>query len=283
MSEGMRLAVSKMSLRDSLIKYCGIIKIAIRERMQYRFDFFMSLVAALMYAVLYYMLWRAIYHFTPHPVVPWTQLVTYVMVGQAINFGRYSPAERVPIYRMADLIRGGDVALELIKPVHFQTRRFLESFGFFVVETLWINLPLLGLAIAFLGVKAPVDWFTGAAFLISWFLGFMIAFALNLITIMMAFWTTNIHGAQLAKRALVEICSGVLIPFAFFPGWLQGIVTHLPFQGMAYIPISIYTGKVVGLAVWGSLAEQLGWTVLIFLIAQLIWQAAARQLTVCGG
>ncbi|HYH02910.1 MAG TPA: ABC-2 family transporter protein, partial [Bacillota bacterium] len=134
-----------------------------------------------------------------------------------------------------------------------------------------------------LGVKAPPDFEAGLTFLMSLFLGFIIAFALNSITIMLAFWTTNVHGAQLAKRALVEICSGVLIPFEFLPLWLKEIVNYLPFQGMAYIPISIYTGRITGTAIYCNLAAQLGWAVMILLIAQLIWNAASRQVTINGG
>jgi ABC-2 type transport system permease protein len=264
-------------------KYAGIMKIALRERVQYRFDFFMSFLSALMYGILYYMLWKAIYAFTPNPVMGWPELVTYIMVGQTINPGRYSPAERIIIFRMAALIREGDIALELIKPVSFQMRRFIESIGYFAVETLWVNLPLLVMSVIFLGVKPPADAATALYFLLSMMIAFLIMFALNSITMMLAFWTTNMHGMQMAKRALVEICSGILIPFQFFPPWLKGIVTHLPFQGLGYIPISIYTGRIHGADVWYSLAEQSMWALLILFAAHLIWRAASRQITVYGG
>jgi ABC-2 type transport system permease protein len=264
-------------------RYAGIMKIALRERVQYRFDFFMSFLSALMYGILYYMLWKAIYAFTPNPLMNWPELVTYVMVGQAINPGRYSPAERIVIFRMAALIREGDIALELIKPVGFQMRRFLESLGYFIVETLWVNVPLLVLSIIFLGVNPPADAITAIHFTISMGIAFLITFALNSITMMIAFWTTNMHGMQMAKRALVEICSGVLIPFQFFPPWLKGIVTHLPFQGLGYIPISIYTGRIHGTQVWFSLGEQMMWALAILLAAHFVWKAASRQITVYGG
>ncbi len=268
---------------EKLIKYWGIMRVSIRERLQFRFDFAMSLFAAAMFAGLYYLLWRAIYAYTPHPVMPWAQLITYTMAGQAINFARFSPAERTPVYRMTYQIREGDIALELIKPVGFMMRRFLEAIGFFLVELLWVNLPLLALGMLLFEVKAPASLTVGLGFLVSLIIAFIIAFALNSIVMVLAFWTTNTFGTQMAKRALVEIASGMLIPFEFFPEWLRVIVNHLPFKGMAYIPLSIYTGKIHGMAIVFSIGEQLLWATAILAVSQCLWWVASRRVTIFGG
>ena len=34
---------------------------------------------------------------------------------------------------------------------------------------------------------------------------------------------------------------GLLLPISFFPGWAQGIMKYLPFQGISYIPSMIFT------------------------------------------
>jgi ABC-2 type transport system permease protein len=264
-------------------KIAGMAGIAVRDRMQYRFDFFMTLVPTLLMSILYYMVWLAFYRYSADQALPWDQLITYVMIGQAISFARFSPADRAPVYGMATRIRSGDVAVDLIRPVGFQLQRFAEALGFFVVELLWVNIPTVLLFIWGLKVSPPRDVAAAAGFLASLVMAFIVAFGLNSIAMMLSFWTINAQGIQKAKRAVMEILAGTLIPFEFFPAWLKGVALHLPFQSMAYIPLSIYTGKIAGPAIYGALAEQLGWAMVMLAASRLLWGMASRRITVYGG
>ncbi len=264
-------------------KILGMSWISVCERLQYRFDFFMTFVATILMSILYYMLWHAVYQFSADNVLPWQQLITYVMVGQVISFARFSPADRAPVYGMANRIRTGDVAVDLIRPVGFQLQRFAEAWGFFLVEMAWVNIPALLLFIFGLHVSPPHGVEAALGFVASLLLAFIVAFGLNSILMMLSFWTINAQGIQKAKRAVMEILAGTLIPFEFFPQWLKGIAMHLPFQSMAYIPLSIYTGKVAGVKIFGALAEQIGWAVVMLVISRLIWWFASRRITVYGG
>lgn len=268
---------------DTLRRIGGMSRIAVRQRMQFRFDFIMTLVSTLMFSVLYYMLWKAIYQFGSGQVLPWEQLITYVMVGQTINFARWSPAERAPTYAMALRVRSGDIALDLIRPVDFQVQRFVEAAGFFAVEMVWVNIPVLLLLIFGLGIQKPPSFVAGAAFGLSLIIGFLVAFSINSIIMMISFMTTNTFGVQLAKRAIIDIFAGSLIPFEFFPTGLQTVLSYLPFQAMAYIPLSIYTGKLTGGHIGIALGEQLVWALVMIGISRLLWVKAAKRLAINGG
>jgi ABC-2 type transport system permease protein len=270
-------------MMQALHRFSGMSFIAIRQRMQYRFDFIMTLLSTLIFSLLYFMLWKAIYQYSNSNVLPWQQLITYVMVGQAINFARWSPAERAPTYEVAARVRSGDIALDLIRPVDFQIQRFMEASGFFVVEMLWVNIPALLLLIFMLGISPPPDLFAALGFVVSLIIGFLVAFSLNSIVMMISFLTTNTFGVQLAKRAIVDIFAGTLIPFEFFPPMLRTVLEYLPFQAMAYIPLSIYTGRLVGWNMIISLLEQLGWAAVMIALSRLLWMQAAKRLTINGG
>ncbi len=267
-----------------LVSWTGLGWIAVRQRMQYRFDFLMTLLSTLMYSGLFYLVWRAVYAHQEEQVMPWPQLITYVMVGQAVNVARWSPAERVPVYTASSRIRNGDIALDLIRPVDFQALRFLEAAGFFAVELLWVNLPTIALFVLVFGVLPPPTLLAATAFLCSLVLAFVVSFALNSMVIMVAFWTTNMLGAQMCRRGIAEIFSGTLIPFEFFPGWLRAVAAHLPFQAMGYIPLSIYIGRVAGLPAIGyALLEQVFWAALMLGASRLLWRFAFKRVEVYGG
>lgn len=267
----------------SLVRYFGMVRIAVRGQLQYRFNFLMTLLAVVIYSLLYYMLWRAIYHYSPRQVLAWQQLITYVLVGQVISFARFSPAERAPVYGVASRIRSGDVALDLIRPVDFQLQRFWEASGFYLVELVWVNIPAFLIFIFVLRISSPRDALTWLSFLLSLWIGFIVAFGLNSIVMMLSFWTGNAQGIQKAKKAVVEIMAGTLIPYEFFPPWLRTAATHLPFQSMAYVPLSIYTGKLSGSHVPVALGTQLLWAMVMLVLSRLIWRRAFQRLTIYGG
>ncbi|NHN31051.1 ABC transporter permease [Paenibacillus agricola] len=270
-------------MMQTVQRMAGMSRIAVRQRMQYRFDFIMTLISTLIFCTLFFMLWKAIYQYSTNTVMPWQELITYVMVGQAINFARWSPAERAPVYEVASRVRSGDIALDLIRPVDFQLQRFMEAFGYFVVEMLWVNIPAMLLLILVLGISPPADVYAALGFGVSLVIGFLVAFSLNSIVMMVSFLTTNTFGVQVAKKALVDIFAGTLIPFQFYPAAMQKVLEYLPFQAMAYIPLSIYTGRLSGWTMMVSLLEQLGWALVMIVLSRLLWMKASKHMTINGG
>ena len=57
----------------------------------------------------------------------------------------------------------------------------------------------------------------------------------------------------------------------------------LPFRGIAYVPLSIYTGVIHGADIWANILLQFAWGVALILFTRLIWLRARRRLTVQGG
>ena len=75
----------------------------------------------------------------------------------------------------------------------------------------------------------------------------------------------------------------MIVPFTFFPGWFQTVVAWLPFQGISYVPVTIYLGKRTGEDLVFALLIQLAWSVGLFLAGRLVWNVSVRRVTVQGG
>jgi ABC-2 type transport system permease protein len=74
-----------------------------------------------------------------------------------------------------------------------------------------------------------------------------------------------------------------VVPFTFFPEWFQRAVEWLPFQGISYIPVTIYLGKRPGDELYAALLLQLAWAVGLFVAGRLIWRISVRNVIVQGG
>jgi ABC-2 type transport system permease protein len=85
------------------------------------------------------------------------------------------------------------------------------------------------------------------------------------------------------KRVMVDLFSGVVVPIAFFPGWLSGIMQWLPFQAITYLPSSVFTGRTPLSEAAGVFGVQALWFGLLLIPIAITWRAARKRLYVQGG
>ena len=262
-------------------RHAGIALAAIRERAAYRFDLATALLFSLMMMGLLHALWSAVYREAAGLALPVGGTLTYICLGQAFSFTRQG--QHRAIERVSQAIRTGDIGIDLLRPADFQARLLAESAGAFAVETLLVSLPAYLLARLAFGIAAPASPLAALGFAVSLLGAFLLAFALNFLVIVLAFWTTSTFGLVYARKAIVDVLAGAIIPLAFFPGWLRDLALALPFRGIAYTPLSIYLGTIAGGALWGSLLAQFGWAVALIALTRLLWLRALGRLVVQGG
>ena len=123
-------SIIPVEIRESLTRHYGIAVMSFKEKLAYRFDFFIALISTMMMTALLVFLWRAIFENSTSIDLPLSSLITYVCLGQVIGFARLSWAQRRPAIQAAWKIRTGDIAIDLVRPVDYQALRLSDSFGF---------------------------------------------------------------------------------------------------------------------------------------------------------
>jgi ABC-2 type transport system permease protein len=268
-------------LREGLNRHRGIALAAIKGELAYRFEFFSAIFGTLITTVLLYFLWVAVYESAVSMQLSRQSLITYVVLGQAFSFGR--PGQRRAIVRISGNIRSGNVALDLIRPTDYQLLHFTDTLAVYITETLMVSLPSYVLALLVFGIDAPASWEAAAGFVVSLAGAFLLVFSLDFFIGLMAFWTVSVWGMTYAKMAVVDVLAGTIVPLSLFPAWLERVAMALPFRGIAYVPLSIYTGAIHGADIWTNILVQFAWGVALILFTRLIWLRARRRLVVQGG
>jgi ABC-2 type transport system permease protein len=276
-----RLAELLVRLGEGLNRHWGIALAAIKGELAYRFEFFSAIFGTLLTTVLLYFLWKAIYESAASMTLSYQSLITYVVLGQAFSFAR--PGQRRVIIRISTNIRSGDVALDLIRPTDYQLLHFSDTLAAYVTETLLVSLPSYALALLVFRIDAPASWEAAAGFVASLAGAFLLVFSLDFFIGLMTFWTVSVWGLTYAKMAVVDVLAGTIVPLSLFPAWLERVAMALPFRGIAYVPLSIYTGAIRGPDIWMNILVQLAWGVALVLLTRLIWLRARRRLVVQGG
>jgi ABC-2 type transport system permease protein len=258
--------------------YRALTRATARAALTYRFNLLLGLGAVLVQLVALLAVWRVILGQSSVNGFTWPQMRAYLLVA----FAAGTVVSVLGDFRMAFRILDGDVALDLVKPIDYQKARLAEAIG-----GLWIEVILIAVVVgAALVIGGGVDVPAGPAlalFAVSMLLLVPLKFLIVYVSTLACFWTQNYTGVQWARLAVVNLLSGALIPLVYLPGWLAAVAQWSPFAGLTSTPALIFLGQVDLLHGLTLVAVQLGWVVVLWFGARLVWRAALRRLTVNGG
>jgi ABC-2 type transport system permease protein len=94
-----------------------------------------------------------------------------------------------------------------------------------------------------------------------------------------AFWLLDIRGVLVIAITVNLFFSGMVVPIAFFPRWLERVAQALPFASALQTPVDVWLGHS---APW-RIPLQLVWAVALFVLGRVVLRRATRKLVVQGG
>jgi viologen exporter family transport system permease protein len=260
-------------------RYAALASGAIQERLAYRNAFFLSVLSHLLGCIALIYLWRSVYGNRPSlNGFTWPQLQTYLLLTFLTNSVAGWQAEITMVNRIAN----GTIGIDLLKPFDFQLARLVETLGCAAFEATVLLLVLALVALCLGGILLPADLTTFVLACVSFGLGLLIKFGIQFLTCLLAFWSNHGWGIVQGRVALTQLFSGALVPLPFMPDGLRGVAEFLPFQGIVYLPSSIYLGQ-AGERALGLLASQAAWALGLLFLGRLSFAGALRKVTIHGG
>jgi ABC-2 type transport system permease protein len=246
----------------------------------YRFGFLFTILGNIIYLGVAYYLWKSIYRYsdTIHGLT-FSETFLYVGLGSAIFLLLKTYADWIIHHE----IREGMIAVYLTKPIDFQFYALAANFGSLLMGLTAVTIPT-ALILGFV-FKVSVAFGVGLfLFPISIFLAFLISFSIDYFVGIMGFYSESVWGLSITKEIIVTVFSGALIPLQFFPEAIRKILFWLPFQAIYHTPIMMITKPNLGLDVFlPMMLVQLGWAILLFLLARLFYNQAIKVLRIAGG
>jgi ABC-2 type transport system permease protein len=100
---------------------------------------------------------------------------------------------------------------------------------------------------------------------------------------MLTFFLFNNDGLMRAKRVIIDLFSGLLLPISFYPLWAQDVMKYFPFQAISYIPSMIFTEGMKGNEVLQAILLQGFWAIVLLIPIQLLWVLAKKRMIIQGG
>ena len=267
------------SLRRGVSVYSAIAGMAAKARLAYNMWVWADFVVTVVSMVVFVYFWRAVYADTASlGGLVLSQTITYILLARLL-----SPlVETRTIFFLGFLIRQGQVAVELTRPLDMQLRYLIESFAELLVFMVQ-RLPLFLLAWLLFGMQLPADPGLWLAFSVSLLLGQTVLFLFDWMFACLAFYTTETWGLSVVRVGAGAFFSGALVPLVMMPAWLQDLAAAMPFAQALAVPVSFLSG-ISTLAdatrVW---LVQLIWLLAMVVLSRLVFNRAVRKVTVQGG
>ncbi|EFM10259.1 protein of unknown function DUF990 [Paenibacillus curdlanolyticus YK9] len=260
--------------------YIDFIRIRFLMMLAYRVNYYSGIVIYAINIGAYYFLWEAIYG-DQKTLAGFTisQMTTYVAVSWMARAFYFNNLDR----EIANEIRDGSVAIQLIRPYSYLAVKMMQGFGEGIFRLFLFMAPGMVIVCLLFPVRLPTDPAVWGIYLVMLLFAFLINTQINMLTGLFAFFVENNEGMMRMKRVIVDLFSGVVVPIAFFPGWLSVTMKWLPFQAITYLPSSVFTGRTPLSEAGQVLGLQAIWFVVLLVPMALTWRAARNRLFVQGG
>ena len=262
-------------------KYIGLAKNEFMSNLTYREHFITSFVTELLFFIVLYFLWRAIYAGSGGTIAGMTMEQTYVSVSLATCLMRCLTGGID--WEMHFQMIQGDIVVRMVKPVDYMYQMLWMKIGGMMTNLITYLIPVFTvILLLFPGtIHVGVNIFI---FIICMCISFLVMFTFEFIIGIFTFYTESVWGLSTVKDLIVSFFAGVEVPVAFFPDWLKRIASVLPFKSLYNDPLQILMNGSLG---WQDYIRVIGfqllWCGIFLLLARGMYAVMQKKIIVNGG
>jgi viologen exporter family transport system permease protein len=208
------------------------------------------------------------------------QIATYVWVGQGL-------LTVVAIWGWSDLadrIRTGDVAADLLRPVHPVISYLAPDLGRAGHAMIARFLPPLVVGLLFFPMYAPTRWSTVPLFGISVLLAVVISFGCRYLVNATAYWLYDARGPLMMWTLASGVLAGLYFPLRLLPAPAAiGLWVATPMPSILQTPLDVLVERDPPVLQAGLVALQVVWAAIVLALCAAVQRRAERKLVVQGG
>ena len=267
---------------NKLKKYITLARAGIIESLQFRIATFVMIIGNILYLIIVYFLWKAIFASYGKEVVngmTFESTLIYLVLATAI----FGFMEMYAVWEIGRDIQSGKIVLNLIRPFEYRRYLFWSYSGGLIMQFATTFLPTFIIVKIITGdtIKLGFNLFY---FAVSIIIATVINYNIDFIVGTICIYTESIWGINIMKQVIVLLLSGATIPIAFFPDSIRKIVGFLPFKSIYDAPLNILLQHEQSFETTGKIIlVQLLWAVLLSLTGKLFWDFSIKRVTVNGG
>lgn len=275
-------------------KYLEYFKIGFKKSVEYKSYLIGALTTPVFMGFFFYFIWSYIFEVKYEAAIKaqefagtfaeftiggftFNEMLVYLIIGLLINTARSSDISN----RISEVIKSGDIAIYLCRPVNFVKSLLFEGIGAKVIN-FFIFLILLIVMTNIFDLPYPKG---GILTIFLIYAVLMILFDIILYVLIggLSFWFVEIWGIRASIEQVLWILSGRVLPLSLFPAWMQTFMAFTPFMYLEYTFASIYLGKLSIEEALRAMGIFIVWIVLLVLLMRYLYKKGFRKLEAFGG
>lgn len=208
------------------------------------------------------------------------QLATYVWFGQ----GLLAVVLLWGWSDLADRIRTGEVATDLLRPVHPVAVYLATDLGRAGHAMLFRLIPPVLVGSLVFDLYLPTRPGTWPLFALATVLAVVICFACRFLVNATAYWLLDIRGVTVAWVLGSGVLGGLYFPLRFLPDPVAaGLYLGTPFPSILQIPLDVLVERDPAPVQVGLVGVQAVWAALLLGACHAVQRRAERRLVIQGG
>lgn len=260
------------------MKYLACVRSEFLRGFQYRADYMATVAGTVVVIAIQWSLWNTVYRGTGEIAgLGLTTMLSYSLMGRVVSGFLAEPTG----LHLGQRVRSGAIVHDLVKPVSLSTLLMFQTLGRALYRLASVGLPCF-VVLAALGFLRCPPFKTVVLFALSLVMGYVSLFSTYFVSGVLTFHTKTGVGVE-HLYPVISLLSGEFVPLDFFPAPLRAIADLLPFKGIYYVPMALWSGVSSPEQALSGLASQAAWTAGMILLARLVWTDAVKSLTVQGG
>ena len=254
-------------------KYIEIFKYSLKQNMTFKFNYMFSIVSLAIHLFVFNELWDYILQGKTAAGFTKTQLIWYITITEFITYSSIRSYNKI-----SDMVKNGDIADLLIKPIDFIKYKFMEDISV-IIKTI---INVISIAIRGLLLTGPIEctWQTIIFTIIASIIGIITQILIQIFIGLVAFIMEETKGIWLIIQKLSFLL--VFTPIEFYPEIVQKIFYCLPTTYMVYAPARIFIGADIKHTVI-LLALEVICLVFWYLGCKLLYSKGVKRINVNGG
>lgn len=268
-------------MKKYISKYYYCFLMGFQTTLEYRSDFFLSLISTIFPIVIQISLWSAIYKTTGQGAIygySYSQMIMYTILVALVGKFLATGFE----WEMNDDIKNGGLSKYIVRPINYIYYR-LSCF----VGGRFALLVFLSILISFIVMIFPqqraMTVFRLIYIIISFMLAMLLNFILFFITGTSAFYFTEVAQIFPAISIIITLISGGIFPVDIFGDAYFKFLNFLPFKYTLQFPIDVIIGKLDVQSTFLGIIFQGIWVLVLFFVLKVFFNNGLKKYIAIGG
>lgn len=263
--------------------YRCVFRMGIEKSLEYRANFFLSLLSAVFPIIIQTFLWNYLYGNADAAALfgySYDQIIVYTLLASLVSKLVLTGFE----YQVNEDIKNGGLNKYLVRPVsysRYQLFSFLGEKAPQLVILIAVSAGLIMFSVLILGLE--LSGIRVLVFVLSLGLALLLNFFIFYCVALLSFWLTDVNLMFGTVSIVLVVVSGGVFPMDIFGEKIAFLVKLLPFGYTTQFPVNIINGRFDWMQVGVGFLCQLFWITLFGVLAKKMWKCGLKRFAAVGG